>query len=172
MVRGNKILKLMGSLIIICFLIFVMDRHSTMAWFISETKASGHLENAKAEDILSVTSNVVSYAKDGTVTIQIDLVNKSEVIVPINLEPYQVNLSSGESFSGVFHKKVSSGMTEVHFQLKGFNHYINELISIPVNQKLMQEYTKEIEKKNVDEEYMGLADTKVESAGDEEPNAD
>ena len=172
MTRGRKNLKIIASLITVYLLFFVMGQHGTSAWFVSETKARGYIENAKTEDILSITSEVISYDMGGTVTIQIDIVNKSEVDVPIDLEGYQSDLSPGKSFSEVFHKKVSSGMPEVHFQLKGFNHYINELISVPLKQKLIQENTTEIEKKDTGEKDLGLNDAGAESKVDDKPAAD
>ena len=140
-----------------------MAHHGTSAWFISETKARGHIENAKTGDVLSITSKVVSYGMDGTVTIQIDIVNKSEVDVPIELEEFNVSLSPGESFSELFYEKVSSEATEINLQLTGFNHYISELISIPLNTKLLLENEIEIEKEDIGVNGVELYEAKVKS---------
>ena len=167
MTRGKTGLKFIGSLITVYLLIFVMGHHGTSAWFIGETEARGYIGNAKTEDVLSITSEVISYDMDETVAINIDIKNKSEVEVPIEFEGLKASLSPGESFSELFHEKVSSEVTEINFQLTGFNHYISELITIPLNTKLILENKVGIEKEDIEVNEFELPETKMKSEKDD-----
>lgn len=162
MARGKKGLMLISTLITFYLLFFVMGQYDTSAWFVSETNARGYMENAKTEDVLFKTSEVISYEPGGIVAIKVDITNISEVEIPIQLEGHKVNLFPEETFSEVFHEKVAMGVTEINFQLTGFANYINELITIPLDQKLLLETTLIEKKEDIDVNELGPDDAKVE----------
>ncbi len=128
---------LISTLITVYLLFFVMGNHDTSAWFVSETKAHGYMENVTTEDLLFKTAEVISYETGGIVTVKVELTNISEVEIPIQFNGYDANLSPDETFSEVFHEQVPMDVTEIYFQLTGFNNYINELLTIPLDQTLL-----------------------------------
>jgi len=163
MARGKKGLMLISTLITVYLLIFVMGQHDTSAWFVSETKAHGYIENAKTEDLLFKTSEVISYETGGIVTVKVEIKNISEVEVPIQLEGDIVNLSPEETFSEVFHEKVPMDVTEINFQLTGFNNYISELITIQLDQKLLLATALVEQEKDIEVKDLEPDDAKLES---------
>ena len=116
-----------------------MGKYDTSAWFVSETNASGSLENATTEELLVKTAEVIAYETGGVVSVHVEVTNIFEVDIPIQLEEYDVNLAPGDTFSEVIQQQVPLDATEISLQLTGFQNYINESLTIPVDSALLLE---------------------------------
>ncbi|MFJ7935683.1 hypothetical protein [Sporosarcina sp. NPDC096371] len=139
MAKRKQGLLLISSSITVYLLVFAMGKYDTSAWFVSETNASGSLENATTEDLLVKTAEVISYETGGVVSVNVEVTNIFDVDIPIQLEEYDVNLAPGDTFSEVIQQQVPLDATEINLQLTGFRNYINESLTIPVDPALLLE---------------------------------
>lgn len=156
------------SLLIYC-LFYIVGKYNTYAWFTSEIKASGQITNATTKDLLAISTNDISYLNNCKISQEIVIENISNMEIPIQLEEQHKKLKPGESFKTTMNQLVSCETSDVSYHLVGLNHYIDEMISVPLDQqKLLAtiENKESIEKK--EDNTNDHSDETVESANGEE----
>jgi len=126
---------------------FYASKFHTYAWFTSEIKASGQITNATTKDLLTISTTDIIYHDNCEISQEIIIKNISDIKIPIKLVNYKQLLYPGESFNTSIKQKISCKINEVGYHLIGLNHYIDEIIQVPLNrEKLLASVDKEIEK--------------------------
>ncbi len=128
------------TMAIFCLLSY-SAKTGTVAWFVSETSTTGSLVNAKTEDLLDITSTVISCADDGIAHVEATVTNKHVRMIPIRLGDVENDIAPGESTSVQIAKRISGERKRVDIPLKGFDDYIDEVIEIPLGQKCLETMT-------------------------------
>ncbi len=118
--------------LVLCYLLSFLAKTGTAAWFVSETEAKGSLVNAVTEDLISVSSTQVS-CENGQAQVKVTITNLYEIELPIQLQEIRHYLLPGETLSEVITTPNSGLVNEIQIPLSVFNHYIEEMIEIPIN---------------------------------------
>lgn len=128
---------------------FYVSKFHTYAWFTSEIKASGQITNATTKDLLTISTTDIIYHDNCEISQEIIIKNISDIKIPIKLVNYKQLLYPGESFQTSVKQNTSCMVNEVGYHLIGLNHYIDEMIQVPlIRGKLLATVrkTEEIEK--------------------------
>ncbi|MGC4377806.1 hypothetical protein WD019_12805 [Fictibacillus sp. Mic-4] len=125
----------------------IANKSNTYAWFHSETKASGELRNATTNDLLLIEKGDVSYNRSCSIRQKLSIKNISHMPIPITFENQHKTLAPGAALKANIDRKVSCKAVEVRYKLVGFNHYIDEMIYVPLDkEKLLATVEKKKEK--------------------------
>lgn len=170
--RRHFLIIIQFTILIYC--IFFVSNYHTYAWFTSEIKASGQITNATTKDLLTISTSDVNYYENCGISQEIIIKNISDIKIPIKLVNYKQLLYPGESFKTSIKQKISCEINEVGYHLIGLNHYIDEIIQVPLNrEKLLATVDKEIEKQNKKEKEEDLTNHKaLEENNDEKIQAE
>ncbi|NQD67768.1 hypothetical protein HP456_17810 [Bacillus haikouensis] len=144
--KRNYLIVIQFAILIYC-LFFLAGRLDTYAWFTSEIKATGQITNATTEDLLSISTSDIIYHTNCEISQELIIKNISDIKIPIKLVNNEQLLDPGESFKTSVKQTISCEKTEVGYHLIGLNHYIDEMIHVPLNQeKLLATVEKKKEK--------------------------
>ncbi|WP_077325316.1 hypothetical protein [Virgibacillus siamensis] len=139
MVTKTRIVKFICTMTVLYLFAVSISTADTFAWFTSESNAHGTMVNATTNDLLSIQADVISYKSNCEVKVAVTIQNTSKIAIPIRLANYQESLSPGETYSKEFQEKPSCVAAEIQYPLQGFTNYINETIHIPLDQKKLEE---------------------------------
>ncbi|WP_042143606.1 hypothetical protein [Paucisalibacillus sp. EB02] len=131
MIKGKRILLVIGVLAM-CYLLSFLSKTGTSAWFVSGIEAKGNMVNAVTDDLISVSSTLVS-CENGQAQVNVSIMNRYEIEIPIQLQETHHHLLPGETFSKAISTAISEGLNEIQVPLTGFNRYIDEMIEIPID---------------------------------------
>ncbi|MBB2481291.1 hypothetical protein H5P36_13935 [Bacillus sp. APMAM] len=120
-------------ILIYCLFLFA-GKLNTYAWFTAEINASGEITNATTKDLLSISTSDVTYYNNCEISQNITIENISTIMIPIKLIDQNQALHPGETFTTTIKQKVSCKDTDVNYHLLGLNHYIDEMINVPLDQ--------------------------------------
>ncbi|MBX9975079.1 hypothetical protein [Cytobacillus firmus] len=146
--RYHFLLIIQFNILMFCMFFYVSKFH-TYAWFTSEIKASGQITNATTKDLLTISTTDIIYHDNCEISQEIIIKNISDIKIPIKLVNYKQLLYPGESFQTSVKQNTSCMVNEVGYHLIGLNHYIDEMIQVPlIRGKLLATVrkTEEIEK--------------------------
>jgi hypothetical protein len=144
--KENYLIMIQFAILIYC-LFFLAGRLNTYAWFTSKIKASGEITNATTKDLLSISTSDVTYHNNCEISQEIIIKNISDIKIPIKLVNYKHLLHPEESFKTSIKQNISCKKNEVGYHLIGLNHYIDEMIHVPLNrEKLLATVEKKKEK--------------------------
>ncbi|MGE8203779.1 hypothetical protein ACQKP0_04380 [Heyndrickxia sp. NPDC080065] len=170
--RKHHFLMIIQFTFLIYCMFFFISKFNTYAWFTSEIKASGQITNATTSDLLSISTNEISYQKNCTISQEIVIKNISNLNIPIQFIDQKEQLDPGETFKTTINQIVSCNETEINYHLVGLNHYIDEMIRVPLDQaKLlatveMKQETNEIKE---DPENNSIENTGTEDVENQDP---
>ncbi|KQL41086.1 hypothetical protein AN960_05785 [Bacillus sp. FJAT-25509] len=131
--KSKRMLVFYSIILIYCLFLFV-GKLNTYAWFTDEVRASGEITNATTKDLLSISTGDVIYQSKCEISQKISIKNISDIMIPIKLVDQPLLLHPGETFNKTMKQKVSCEEKEHHYHLLGLNHYIDEMISVPLDQ--------------------------------------
>ncbi|MBH0164248.1 hypothetical protein IHV12_04935 [Fictibacillus sp. 7GRE50] len=151
-IRKRKVTKLTISALLIFYLLIISFNsnfsESTYAWFSVEANSNGEIKNAVTSDLITINTGEVDYLKNCKVKSIITLTNISTINIPITLELQSKNngnhikslvLSPGNSYisnpNDTDNLPHNCDATEITYHLYGFEGFIDEYISIPLNRE-------------------------------------
>ncbi|MCS0791317.1 hypothetical protein NX021_24620 [Cytobacillus firmus] len=146
--RYHFLVIIQFNILIFCLLFYASKFH-TYAGFTSEIKASGQITNATTKDLLTISTTDIIYHDNCEISQEIIIKNISDIKIPIQIVNYKHLLYPGELFQTSVKQNTSCMVNEVGYHLIGLNHYIDEIIQVPLNRdKLLAtvDKTEEIEK--------------------------
>jgi hypothetical protein len=129
-------------------ILLVFGKFNTFAWFTSQSNAQGNITNATTSDLLTISYGEVEYLKNCKVKSSITITNISNISIPITLSLLSKNngthsksliLQPGESYTtnpnDTNNLPHDCEATEITYHLYGFNGFINENKSIPLDRE-------------------------------------
>ncbi|PLR77245.1 hypothetical protein CU633_11925 [Bacillus sp. V3-13] len=161
--RWKSKLKLTGLSLIFfgyIFTIFLGSLPGTFAWFSSSASSMGVIKNSTTSDLLLIKTGDVIYEKNCKLTSSISITNISAVKIPLTVElltknggnhSSTIDLEPGATFTtnpqDADNLPNQCERAEIEYHILGFNGYIDEIVSIPVDQaKLLATIEKKEEK--------------------------
>jgi hypothetical protein len=123
----------------------------TFAYFSAETQATGTIHNASSADLIAVNSGKISYGNNCEIKSTISIKNKSTINIPLTvelwvkkgekhsrttiLEPNSTYSANANEFKNLANR---CEIQEIKYRIIGFNGYIDDIYTIPIDQqKLM-----------------------------------
>ncbi|WP_436374775.1 hypothetical protein [Cytobacillus sp. BC1816] len=146
--RYHFLLIIQFNILMFCMFFYASKFH-TYAWFTSEIKSSGQITNATTKDLLTISTSDITYHDNCKISQEIIIKNISDIKIPIKLVNNNKLLYPGESFQTSVKQNTSCMVNEVGYHLIGLNHYIDEVIQVPLNRDMLLatvSKTEEIEK--------------------------
>lgn len=131
MIKGKRLLLVLAVLAM-CYLLSFLAKTGTAAWFVSETEAKGSLINTVTDDLISVTSTVVS-CENGLAQVSVSVTNQYEIDIPIQVQENHYLLLPAETYTEVISKKIPEEGDKIQIPLSGLNNYIEEMIEVSVD---------------------------------------
>lgn len=130
--------------------LFLKMLPGTFAWLTSSTKANGQIQNATSLDLLTINPEEVQYGRNGRVKSRINIKNISTISIPLKIELLPNNQGIASSTILKPNSTFTTNLIELSFSLKksdikhiqyrivGFNGYIDEIITVPIDQEKLK----------------------------------
>lgn len=153
--RLKKTMKVTGLLTVLVFLTLSLTTirmlPGTFAYFTSETQATGTIHNASSADLITVNTGKIVYEKNCKIKSSISITNKSTIKIPITVELLTKNggnhsssttLEPNATFStnpnDVDNLPNRREIQNIQYRIIGFNGYIDEIYTLPVDQQRLE----------------------------------
>lgn len=137
-----------------CFAVYLgtaiiyQELPGTFAWLMDSSVAKGQIQNATSEDMLQMAIGEVKYEQNSKIKSQISIKNKALVSIPLKIEvlinqkvvkTYITVLDVGKSYSTELMESEILGkgksLTNVQYRIVGFEGYIDQIVTVPLNQE-------------------------------------
>ncbi|SFA92304.1 MULTISPECIES: hypothetical protein [unclassified Bacillus (in: firmicutes)] len=140
-----------------CFAVYLgtaiiyQELPGTFAWLMDSSVAKGQIHNATSEEMLQMAIGEVKYEPNSKIKSQISIKNKSLVSIPLNIEvlinkklvkTYTTVLDVGKSYTTELMESEILGkgktLTNVQYRIVGFEGYIDQIVTVPLNQEKLK----------------------------------
>lgn len=124
------LIKQLIGIIVVAYVVSM--NNPTYSWFTSEISAKGSITNATTDSLIEIGSIEVNYG-EGIIQIQIPVTNIASLGIPISVDGTEVIVNPSETYTFLVEKEIYGDEQDISVQLTGFQNFIDEQITIPID---------------------------------------
>lgn len=147
---SQKVIVILSIVITyVVFSFFLKSLPVSYAWFSASTSSKGQIVNSTTSDLIKLRTDKILFDKTSKVKVKLLVKNISKVNIPLKVElmlnqqvldSSTIVLDQNDTFSTDWEeiKEIPLDTNDIEFRIIGFNGYIDELISLGVDQEKLR----------------------------------